>query len=961
MSERFHPTRNRGLRRMLTSAAAALLVVAGGAVSAAPAAAATPTPRPKTSPSSAIPKSTATPKPAPATHAAPTKPPVTTKAAARKVATKNAPLAALGGPGACTATGSTVSADLYALPDTGQPGTPIAGVPFWGFSTTSTGPSLPGPTLYACQADTLQLTLHNQLPNPPAGVQASSSLSIEIPGANTQPDTSGIAPGSTRQYTFSGLAPGSYIYEAGPTPGGARQVAMGLSGLLIVRPTGYSATNLSAYGTAASQFVDESTLVVSEIDQDFNQDPFTKDLHEYNPNLFLVNGQAFNPAAPSTIPVAPGDTLLLHEADLGLREHAMTVLGHRQTVLADDSHQLTNPQDLATKYLTPGQVSDSIVTVDPTAQTGAAYPIFDSGFHLSNDTNGGLGGMMAELSVATGVGGSNNGPTTSNVSVTPSTNPGQLNALDPNSGAITVSATFTSPVGLSAAEWFVDNIGASGSVAGARPIPGVSGTSATVTFTIAWPDFLAALAQDDSLAGLNGDHVIWVHAQDTTGTWGTAAGDVETVNVKGPGTSKVNLHSTPTNDHNPNDIDGSNDMVIWATGMSSLSDWTVLGAFACVDSTSADCAGGTRYDLFTNPTPTGPKYNNNYSPAANYPSLPGVSYPDQTSACTPIAQPGPPSSPPAPVNEPGGGNVVSACGVIPQAALAKLAAGTHYVFVRSYEGQNFNKPSGSPVPAGWGVRTGAAMAQKFVIDRTGPATGNLTVSPNPNNGYQNGPGNLGFLDSVQVTATFNDTSTGGSDIASGELFLLPTPVPAGSPAGTLPRCDGTTPPSTSIYGTGATMIPTTGKWSGTVANAYAYVPLSDIRSCQEGTVVLWVHGKDAAGNWGPATSVTLTLDRTKPVITALTASTTAGTTTLTLSANDPTSNGASSNIAAIEWFTGADPGPGNATAVPGFTPRNPVTAYSFVPGTGHFTAGTVIYVRIKDAAGNWSAVSQVTA
>jgi hypothetical protein len=879
-----------------------------------------------------------------------------TKSAAAALSTRTALTAALAGPGACSTTGSIVASDLYALAGSGAAGTPLAGVPFWGFSQSSTGPSLPGPTLYMCQADTLNLTLHNQLPAAP-NAQASQNLSIEIPAAAVQPDTGGIGPGAVpRLYTFSSLAPGDYVYEAGSTPGGARQVAMGLSGLLIVRPTGYGPTNLSAYGTPTSQFVDESTLQVSEISTEFNNDPFGRDLHEYSPDLFLVNGQAFNPAAPNTIPVAPGDTLLLHEANLGLRDHGMDVLGHRQTVMADDSHQLTNPQNLAVKWLTPGQVSDSFVTVDPNAQTGFTYPIFDSGFHLNNGGSGGLGGMLAELSVATGVGGISNGPSTTNVSVSPATNHGQLDPFDVTSGQITVTATFNSTVGLAGAEWFVDNIGAS--VSG-TPITVPGGNSATVTFTIAWQDFLAALAQQNAGATVNGDHVIWVHASDTAGTWGTAAGDVQTVSITGPGTSSVNFHSSPTNDHNPNDIDGSNDLVVWATAQSSLADWNVLGAYACIDSST--CSGSGRHDLFTNPPPTGPAYNSAYSPAANYPSLPGVAYPAQTPACTPIAQPGPSSGPPPPVNQPGGRNIVSICGVIPQTDLAGLSAGIHHVYIRAYEGQNFDgDPNTGTVPAGWGVITGVAAVQTLVIDRTGPTTRNLAIAPNPNNGFQNGPGNLGFLDSVQVTATLDDTASGGSQIALGEVFLTPTPVPAGSPAGTLPRCDGTTAPASSLSGSGATMVPAGGTWNSNLMSAYAYLPLSDVRSCQEGHVVFWVHAKDLAGNWGPFQSVTLTYDKTPPVITSATAATTGGVSTLTVTANDPLAAGVSSNIVAAEWFTGTDPGPGNATAVvPSFTAGNPVT-FSFVPGTGRYPAGTVIRVRVKDAAGNWSAVTQVT-
>jgi FtsP/CotA-like multicopper oxidase with cupredoxin domain len=962
----------RRLRRWLAAAAATLVVAAGASSQAAAAATPSPSPSPSrattTTPKPAapvIPAATPKAKPKP-THATPVKPALITKSAARAAVSRNAASALLAGPDCLV--GANRSFDLFANAGTGTTG-PLTGVPFWGFSLSGIAPSLPGPTLIACQGDTIAVTLHNQLP---VVTGNTNNLSLEIPASAAVPDAAGTPSGTNRAYTYTGLAPGTYLYEAGPTPGGARQVAMGLAGLLIVRPTGFTALTQSAYGLLAGQFTAESVLEVSEIDTAFNFNPFITDLHEYNPNLFLVNGQPYSSTGGTRIDVAPGDVLLLREANLGLRDHSLDILGHRQHVLADDSHVLTNAQDAAAKWLTSGQVADSFVTVDAGATTGFQYPIFDGGFHLNNDTTGGLGGMLAYLNVVTTVGGVPGGPATTNVHLClagtscTQTNPGQLNAFDPNSGAVTVTATFTAAAGrtLQQAEWFVDNIGASGSVAATRPIPGVSGASATVTFTIAWPDYLAALAQDNPTGGVNGDHVIWVHAMDTSGAWGAAAGDVETVNVSGASVEAISLHASRTNGTNPNDIDGTNDVVVWATGISSLPDWAVLGAYACLDTTTCAVNAANRFDLFTNPFPTGPAHNGDFAPPANYPALPGVSYPAQTAACTPLPQPGPPATAPAPVNQPGGATIVSACGTIPTATLAGLTEGTHYVFVRAYEGQSFGgSPNGGAIPAGWGVRAGAAAVSTLVIDRTGPKAGGATVAPNPNNGYQNSSGNLGFLDSVLVTATLDDTASGGSNIADGEVFIMASAVPAGSPAGTRPQCDGTTPPTPAEYDTGASMVPNGSKWDAPTKTAYAYIPLSDIRACAEGKVTLWIHGKDAAGNWGSFTTAgqftttTLTLDQTAPLISSVTHTTAAGVTTFTVTANDPTSNGVSSNIVAAEWFAGAtDPGPGNATAVPAFAAANPAT----ITFTATVAVGTVVHIRVRDAAGNWSAVSSTT-
>ncbi len=51
------------------------------------------------------------------------------------------------------------------------------------------------------------------------------------------PDTTGVAAGASTIYTFTASSPGTFLYEAGLTPNGQHQVAMGLYGALIVRPT----------------------------------------------------------------------------------------------------------------------------------------------------------------------------------------------------------------------------------------------------------------------------------------------------------------------------------------------------------------------------------------------------------------------------------------------------------------------------------------------------------------------------------------------------------------------------------------------------------------------------------------------------------------------------------------------------------------------------------------------------
>jgi hypothetical protein len=227
-----------------------------------------------------------------------------------------------------------------------------------------------------------------------------------------------------------------------------------------------------------------------------------------------------------------------------------------------------------------------------------------------------------------------------------------------------------------------------------------------------------------------------------------------------------------------------------------------------------------------------------------------------------------------------------------------------------------------------------------VVDRRGPVSSNVTVAPDPNNGYKNGAGNLGFVDSVRVGATLSDVSTGGSDVVLGEVFM-----------------DANRPAPTE-YGLGAEMNPNnaTHKWGGPIQDAYAFIPLPDIRSNPEGMVKLWVHGKDAAGNWGDLVFVSLTLDKTPPVVTSMTKVGTPPNATINVVADDPLSGGVHSNIVAAEWWVGPEPGIGGGNPVSGITPGTHVS-FSFSVA-GH-PAGTTINLRVQDLAGNWSSTSSL--
>ncbi len=204
-----------------------------------------------------------------------------------------APAAAPAAPGPVAGTPCSPGCDLYAIagtmPAASLPGAPAAGIPVWGYNTTNAAVTAPGgPTLVVTEGQAITIHLHN------SGLPSATSLMIAgQPGA---PDTVGVTNGNSKDYSLpaapnpGALKAGTYLYEAGLTADGPRQVAMGLYGALIVRPTG---APLQAYADPSTAFADEAVLVLSEIDPAFNAAPTTFDLTDFAPKYWLINGKVY--------------------------------------------------------------------------------------------------------------------------------------------------------------------------------------------------------------------------------------------------------------------------------------------------------------------------------------------------------------------------------------------------------------------------------------------------------------------------------------------------------------------------------------------------------------------------------------------------------------------------------------------------------------------------------------------
>ncbi|MBI4939586.1 MAG: multicopper oxidase domain-containing protein [Actinobacteria bacterium] len=299
--------------------------------------------------------------------------------------------------GACAGTADT-SLDLWtargtvALTATTSPVT----APVWGYSTTGNVTDLTapgGPVLTVTKGASVQVTLHN-------GLAVRSSLSLPQMDGFTD-DADGAPAGGTQTYCFTAQRAGTYLYQAGATATGARQVAMGMAGILVVRPAAGDVA-ASIDGTAATGYAMEAPLLLQEIDPALNANPTGFDMRLYAPKYRLVNGRTF-PTRTATDHVAAtaGTTLALRLVNAGIVEHSLGALGLRQSVVALGSHVQAHPEDLFAETLQPGGTLDALVAI-PAASPSApsSYVLYETAAGTGVSSLQSFSGMATTIDVA---------------------------------------------------------------------------------------------------------------------------------------------------------------------------------------------------------------------------------------------------------------------------------------------------------------------------------------------------------------------------------------------------------------------------------------------------------------------------------------------------------------------------------------------------------------------------------
>jgi FtsP/CotA-like multicopper oxidase with cupredoxin domain len=154
----------------------------------------------------------------------------------------------------------------------------------WGYAEGSGDFQYPGPTLIVEHNTTVTIELTNELDVNTSIIfpgQTGVTTSGGVPGVMTQE----AEPSGTVTYSFVTDKPGTYIYHSGTNP--ELQVEMGLVGVIIVRPPGFSSSSPTAYDHPDTAYDREYLFLLTEMDAVMH------DAIEFNGGLGVLGGMDF--------------------------------------------------------------------------------------------------------------------------------------------------------------------------------------------------------------------------------------------------------------------------------------------------------------------------------------------------------------------------------------------------------------------------------------------------------------------------------------------------------------------------------------------------------------------------------------------------------------------------------------------------------------------------------------------
>jgi len=433
-------------------------------------------------------------------------------------------------------------------------------VPVWGFvlnpgsCTPGLITALPGPMLEVNQGDVVTVNLASALP-------VGHTASFEVPGLSVSPTAGG--------YQFTASRVGTFVYQSDADAG--RQMAMGMYGALIVRPTAAaaqfasnacSANPGSVYGNA---FDRECLMVLSQVDPAFNANPGGFDMNDYLATYWLINGKAYPDVSLNPLVTgSAGQRLLLRYVNAGYDNTAMILLGAHEQVLARDAFPLNHPFLADAEVIPAGGTEDAIFTVPAGAPPSPnGFPLFNRNLHVTSGSPASAPGGMLTF-IKAGVGGPTPTPTpTSLATATPTPPPTATGTAiatatnAPTATGIPTSVPTSTPTSIVVSSTM--HVGAMSGVVTNNSPGGPGGGSYTVAVTITVHN-----ASHGLLSGVT-----------VSGTWTTAAGGFTSTTTSC--VTNVNGQCSVQAVHNLNPNSTSNNLIYTVNSL-SLASYTYVSA-----------------------------------------------------------------------------------------------------------------------------------------------------------------------------------------------------------------------------------------------------------------------------------------------------------------------------------------------------------------------------------------------
>lgn len=248
----------------------------------------------------------------------------------------------------------------------------LKALPIWGFGFDEFPYkiTLPGPTIYANEGDSVHINMFN--PSHEGHTIHLHGLDVDEANDGVPHHTGFIHQGESFKYRFKATHAGNYLYHCHVTT--TMHLALGMYGMVIINP----ADSSKRVYTNGPEYDREYAFLMSEIDSRWNEN-YTSigSFLSYNPDLYLINGknrQSIYQDTNMLLTGALGDQLHLRLLNVGYRVNRVIFPEELEAIVHTSDGRVIEPFSADTLIIYPGErysvlaevldVKSSFVSVD---------------------------------------------------------------------------------------------------------------------------------------------------------------------------------------------------------------------------------------------------------------------------------------------------------------------------------------------------------------------------------------------------------------------------------------------------------------------------------------------------------------------------------------------------------------------------------------------------------------------